>query len=223
LSIHSHKSRPKTFRAVQAPQRANGRLRVAAILEAAAAVIAEQGYEAATMAEIASRSGTQIGSLYRFFPNKESLADTIVVSARENVDTVFDQFDAGVPALSIPALADGLLVLLLDFFGRLASMRLLEAGRDWSVKREEFRSALLRRIAGTFMIYNPKLAKKCAGDMAVVILVNTKAVATQLKMPDSPPRVLDEFRDMTRLYLQNRLGASSRRSRASKRKRSERI
>ena len=94
---------------------------------------------------------------------------------------MFDQFDAGVPALSIPALADGLLVLLLDFFGRLASMRLLEAGRDWSVKREEFRSALLRRIARTFMIYNPKLAKKCAGDMAVVILVNTKAVATQLK------------------------------------------
>ena len=145
-----------------------------------------------------------------------------MVSARENVDTVFDQFDVGVPALSIPALADGLLVLLLEFFGRLASMRLLEAGRDWSVKREEFRSALLRRIARTFMIYNPKLAKKCAGDMAVVILVNTKAVATQLKMPDSPPRVLDEFRDMTRLYLQNRLGASSRRSSASKRKRSER-
>lgn len=45
-------------------------------MEAAAAVIAEKGYEGATMAEIAARSGTKIGSLYRFFPNKESLADT---------------------------------------------------------------------------------------------------------------------------------------------------
>ena len=78
------------------PQRANGKLRVAAILEAAATVIAEKGYEGATMAEIAVRSSTKIGSLYRFFPNKESLADTIVVSARENVDAVFNRFDADV-------------------------------------------------------------------------------------------------------------------------------
>jgi hypothetical protein len=40
------------------PQRANGRLRVAAILEAAADVIAEKGYEAATMAEIDARDGS---------------------------------------------------------------------------------------------------------------------------------------------------------------------
>jgi AcrR family transcriptional regulator len=99
LSIPSHKSSPKKGRAVQAPQRSNGRLRVTAILDAAATVIAEKGYEAATMAEIADRSGTKIGSLYRFFPNKESLADSIVVTARENLDTVFDKFDASMPSL----------------------------------------------------------------------------------------------------------------------------
>jgi AcrR family transcriptional regulator len=49
----------------------------------AAAVIAEKGFEGATMAEIAARSDTKIGSLYRFFPNKESLADKIVVGARK--------------------------------------------------------------------------------------------------------------------------------------------
>ena len=57
MSIHSHKSTSKKARAVKAPQRANGKLRVAAILEAAAAVIAEKGYEGATMAEIAARAG----------------------------------------------------------------------------------------------------------------------------------------------------------------------
>ena len=80
-------------------------------MEAAAAVIAEKGYDGATMAEIAARSSTKIGSLYRFFPNKESLADTIVVSARENLDAVFDRFDADVPALSVRALADDLMAL----------------------------------------------------------------------------------------------------------------
>jgi len=181
---------------------------VAAILEAAAAVIAEKGYEGATMAEIAARSSTKIGSLYRFFPNKESLADTIVVSARENLDAVFDRFDAGVNALSIRALADDLMALIFELFTRPAFMKLLDAGQDWSVKREEFRSALLQRTAQTLMIHTANLSKKAAGDIALVILLNVKAVATHQAFFDSASSVPDEFRDMTRLYLHSRLGLS---------------
>jgi len=208
LSIHSHKSSSKKTRAVQPPQRSNGKLRVAAILEAAADVIAEKGYEGATMAEIAVRSGTKIGSLYRFFPNKESIADTIVVSARENLDAVFDRFDAGVNALSIRALADHLMALIFELFTRPAFMKLLDAGQEWSVKREEFRSALLQRTAKTLMIHTPNLSKKSARDIALVILLNVKAVATHQAFFDSASSVPDEFRDMTRLYLQSRLRSS---------------
>jgi AcrR family transcriptional regulator len=205
LSISSHKSRAKKTRAVQAPQRANGKLRVAAILETAAAVIDEKGYEGATMAEIADRSGTKIGSLYRFFPNKESLADTIIVSARENLDTAFDKFDAGVNALSIRALTDHLMTLIFDLFTRPAVVKLLDSDRDWSVKREEFRNALERRIAKTLMIHAPNLSKKSAEDIAQVVLLNVKTVAKHQAYFDSTSSVPDEFRDMTRLYLQSRL------------------
>jgi AcrR family transcriptional regulator len=192
------------------PQRSNGKLRVAAILEAAAAVIAEKGYEAATMAEIAARSGTKIGSLYRFFPNKESLADTIIVSARENLDTVFDKFDAGVNALSVPALADSLVALLVEqVFTKPALMKLLDASQDWSVKREEFKSAALRRVAKTLLIHRPSLPKKSAGDIALVVLLNTKVMATQRDLRNG---ALDEFRDMTRFYLQSRLRPGKRAS-----------
>lgn len=208
MSIPSHKSSSKRTRPVKAPQRSNGKLRVAAILEAAAAVIAEKGYEGATMAEIAARSRTKIGSLYRFFPNKESLADTMVVNARENLDAVFDKFDADVSALSIRALADDLLGSLFDLTLTPALLRLLDASQDWSVKREEFRSVLLRRIAKTLTIYRPDLPKKSAADMALVIFLNRKAVAMQEELLDSAPAALNEFRDMTRLYLQNRLGSS---------------
>jgi hypothetical protein len=55
------------------------------------------------------------------------------------------------------------------------------------------------------MIHNPNLPKKSAGDIALVILLNTKAMATHQELRDS---ALDEFRDMTRLYLQSRLGSS---------------
>src|ERR1700748_451861 len=116
-------SRPNEVPQARMPQRRNGKLRVAAILKAGAAVIAEKGYEGATMAEIAARSSTKIGSLYRFFPNKESLADTIVVSARENLDAVFDRFDAKVSELSIRALADDLMALVFELFTRPAFMK----------------------------------------------------------------------------------------------------
>ena len=206
--MYSHKSSSKKARPVQAPQRANGKLRVAAILEAAAAIISEKGYEGATMAEIAARSGTKIGSLYRFFPNKESLADTIVVSARENIDAVFDRFDAGVQALSIRALADDLMALIFELFTRPAFMKLLDAGQEWSVKREEFRNALLRRVARTLMIHTPKLSKESAGDIAQVVVLNVKAVVTHQAFFDSASSTADEFRDMTRLYLEDRLRSS---------------
>jgi AcrR family transcriptional regulator len=213
LSIHSHKSSSKKGRAVQVPQRANGKLRVAAILEAAAAVINEKGYEGATMAEIAARSGTKIGSLYRFFPNKESLADTIVLSARENIDAVFDRFDGGVNALSIGALADDLMGLIFGLFNRPAFMKLLDAGQEWSVKREEFKSALQQRVAETLMIHTPNLSKKSAGDIALVVLLNVKAVATRLASFGPASGVPDEFRYMTRLYLESRLRPGKRASR----------
>jgi AcrR family transcriptional regulator len=212
LSIPSHKSSAKKLRAVQLPQRSNGKLRVAAILDAAALVIAEKGYEGATMAEFAARSGTKIGSLYRFFPNKESVADTIVVNARENIDAVFDKFDANVSALSIRALTDALMALIFELFTRPAFMKLLDAGQNWSVKREEFRSALQQRVAKTLRIHTPTLPKKSAVDIALIVLLNVKAVATHRPFDDPASSVTDEFRDMTRLYLKSKLRPGQRAS-----------
>ena len=79
--------------------------------------------------------GTKIGSLYRFFPNKQSLADTIIVNAREMLDAEFDRFDAGVASLSISALADGLMAFVLERLNKSAAKKLLEIDQDWSVRR----------------------------------------------------------------------------------------
>lgn len=47
---------------------------VEAILEAAAQVLEAQGYAAASTNHIAARAGVAIGTLYQYFPSKESLA-----------------------------------------------------------------------------------------------------------------------------------------------------
>ena len=55
------------------PRQERGERRVEAILDAAAALIAEAGVGGLTMQAIASRSGTASGSLYHFFPDRESV------------------------------------------------------------------------------------------------------------------------------------------------------
>jgi AcrR family transcriptional regulator len=52
-----------------------------AILEAAAAVFEERGYEAATIAEILERAEVTKGALYFHFPSKEALAHGILEQA----------------------------------------------------------------------------------------------------------------------------------------------
>jgi AcrR family transcriptional regulator len=59
------------------PIQQRGEQRVAGLLEAAAAIFSEVGYEAATMRDIADRAGASIGSLYQFFPNKDAVARAI--------------------------------------------------------------------------------------------------------------------------------------------------
>jgi AcrR family transcriptional regulator len=212
LSTPSHKSNAKKIRAAHLPQRANGRARVAAILQAAETVFVEKGYDSATMAEIAARSNTKIGSLYRFFPNKQSLADTIIVSTREKFDAEFDRFDATVQSLSVRVLADGLIGLVLNRLSKSAAKKLLDVDRGWSVKLEEFRDALLQRIANALMAHTPGLPKKLANDIALLIVLNVKAMVTNKEFFGSasgtPSGTEDEFREMIRLYLQSRLRGS---------------
>ena len=118
------------------PRRRPGRLRVAALLEAGAAVIAERGFEAATMAEIAARAGAPIGSLYRFFPNKEVLADALLRRFKNTIDDAFAAIDARARELSIAALVDALFALVDELRGEIRPMAaLLDAHSDWSAKR----------------------------------------------------------------------------------------
>src|ERR1700722_15467638 len=115
--MDSKKSRTNLRRSARKPIRRRGMLRVASLMEAAAAVIAERGFESATMAEIAARAGAQIGSLYRFFPNKEALADTLIVRYRELIDEAFGKIEGQAASMSVNDLADSLVDFLVELHG----------------------------------------------------------------------------------------------------------
>jgi AcrR family transcriptional regulator len=207
--MHSNKSRAIKQRIALQPQRSHGKLRVAALLEAGADVIAEKGFQAATMTEIAAKAGAPIGSLYRFFPSKEILADALVQRYGELVDEVFDKINNQIKSLSTEALAEALLNIMADVHREKRAIRaLLEAQPDSWAKREEFRNAMRRRVAKTLTLRNPKLDPKLARDMAVVVIQNMKTVGAlnQDLRGDALSGALVELREMTRLYLEAKLG-----------------
>ena len=172
------------------------------MLEAAASVIAEKGFEAATMTEIASRAGALVGSLYHFFPNKEVLADALIDRYRGIIDEAFARIDSRAASTPIRSLADALVDMLVEIQGESKAMRaLLEARAEFSAKRQDFRDDALRHIAGTLRLRSPQLAAETARAMAVVLLNNMKA----MKELVADEGAAAELRHMTRVYLKSKL------------------
>jgi len=73
------------------PSQKRGKDRVEKILEAAAAVFDEVGYEAATTHQIAAKAGTAVGSLYQFFPDKATIFNTMELRHVERVKAMWAQ------------------------------------------------------------------------------------------------------------------------------------
>src|SRR5262245_5731496 len=68
-------SRPKRRRE---PSQQRSQVTVTAILDAAARVFDERGFETGTTNHVAQKAGVSIGSLYEYFPNKDSLVVALV-------------------------------------------------------------------------------------------------------------------------------------------------
>jgi AcrR family transcriptional regulator len=93
---------------------------VEAIEQAAAEMFAAHGYAHTTTNKIAERAGVSVGSLYQYFPNKDSLLARLWYRHHEEVHQVVE---AGLERLADPSvpLEDGirrLLVELLDLHRR---------------------------------------------------------------------------------------------------------
>jgi AcrR family transcriptional regulator len=79
---------PKTAELCQRqPQQDRGQRRVECVLDAAAALIASGGIAAVTMQAIGKRSCTSAGSLYHFFPDRQSVLRAL---ATRHVNTLRD-------------------------------------------------------------------------------------------------------------------------------------
>ncbi len=73
----------------KSPKQRRSRELVERLLEATAATLAERGLDDTTTNHIAERAGVSIGSLYQYFPDKESLLEALMERVGEQVTKVF--------------------------------------------------------------------------------------------------------------------------------------
>src|SRR3954454_149059 len=73
--------------------------RVQRMLDAAAALLDEVGYDATTTSLIASRAGVSVGSLYQFFPDRRAVLQALAVRSFERFAGVLTgRIEAAPPA-----------------------------------------------------------------------------------------------------------------------------
>lgn len=159
------------------------------------------------MAEIAARAGAKIGSLYRFFPNKEAVADTLV---QRHIAVLEDECAAlAKRAATLPpdVLADVLIELLVTLHPRVKSLSaLMEARTDKMEIRDRARGHAIAGIAAALRVCAPGLDEALARDIAAVVL-NTMKILRGMLAKDAPATLgaPEELRRMNRLYLSDRL------------------
>ena len=190
------------------PKRERGKLRVAALMDAGAAVIAERGYGAATMTEIAARAGASIGSLYQFFPSKEVLAEALLKRYGERMASALDAVVARADGASPQAISEGLISVMTDLKAdRAAALVLLDARDESKTARQKLREIMLSRIERVLVLAAPRLAAGKAQTMSVMLLYMLKAIPPLLAENGAKAAQLrDEARDAMQLYIGNGIG-----------------
>ncbi len=181
------------------PTQSRSRVTVEVILEAAAHILATKGYEAFTTNRVAERAGVSIGSLYQYFPNKQSL---LVALHARHLDEITANGAAIVSVMEKHSLSEAITLLIRTIVAsHVASDRLHQAVAaetpDSLIKASM--PELIRRLLDS---YRPILNVEDPDLAAYIISVTIKAVVHGA-LHDRPDDLRDGRieKDLARLLL----------------------
>ena len=155
------------------------------------------------MAEIDAWADAKIGSLYRFFPNKDAVAEALMSQYSEALRAEFDAIHVQAADATPQDLADILIDLLVKRHPQTrAFAALMDSRANWTEVRQQLRAQTLADIKTALTTCAPDLDDKEAEDVATVVLNNMKTMVG-MAMNDAPttPGAPDQLRLMNRLYL----------------------
>ena len=186
------------------PTRQRGERRVKALLEAAELVFADRGYGAASMNAIADRASAPIGSLYQFFPSKESLAEALIRRYTDEIIAAWRGIE--LPIATSDHLARFALILAhktLDSIGTQLAFATLDDAQFQLGSYAEAYGRLSEELSAVVLHVEPRLPKRTLGRLGRTVLELLKAAyALERQKIDPPSIVREEIAGIIHGYLQ---------------------
>jgi AcrR family transcriptional regulator len=192
------------------PQQTRSQQRVDLILETASLLFSEVGYEAVTTNAIAERADISIGSLYRYFPDKEAIMRALTRRYFDRMRELYDEvFTPDAVYLPLPVLLDRLIDPFVELHSSYPGFKAILFGVDVSdevaAAAAELEDMTLERIEGFVRISAPQLDEERAH---IVALLCKASVKSALSLMDQSPdvetqaKVTAEVKRMLQAYLE---------------------
>jgi AcrR family transcriptional regulator len=201
------------------PSQRRSQVTVAAILDAAARVFEERGFDAGTTNRVAEKAGVSIGSLYEYFPNKDALLVAVVERELERERSTLLAILA--PAASERGLAAQLFAFvetLVELHARRPALHQILEQADHPPAAHacvlRFEESLAHALAESLRGARPSL--RDADTAAHLIVQTSESLAHRFVLRGIHDLDRAEFvRELTRLLLGYALGAPAPRPRSA--------
>lgn len=190
-------------------RQARGKQRMAEILDAALALFAEVGYEAASTNAIAARAGISPGSLYQFFANKEAIAEALsarLVESFRGAHASAFHID-GAADLPLDDLLDRMIDPLIAFNLTNPGAKALFSNTDMPAQlaaaTRPLQAAVLGRVASVIAARAPSLSTEDRMRSATVAVQIVKALMPPIVAAEGAERsaLIRELKRAMRGYL----------------------
>lgn len=207
MNMRASSSSSSSVRA--APQQERSARRLAGFLQAAAELFAETGFDATTMQAIADRSASSIGALYNYFPDKQSVAATLLSRYAEELQWRLQSVMEHSEKLSTVQFAGAFIDCIIEFAQERPAYLNLHTAPIRFRRNPAARKALRSIVANAFRTKNPALSSEralLAANVAVQIVKGMINLYLESE-PKTKALVVAEFRKVLSSYLGEVLSA----------------
>lgn len=182
--------------------------RIEAILVAAEQIFLSGGYEPATMTDVSAVSKTSPGGLYRYFPDKASIARALLARYDDQVERRWIPILASADRTSVEALVEALLGEIAAFSAECPVFLVLVKAPIKYRRDNEARKGLRTRLSDAFVAINGSL------DLSVALVISNIFVETVKGMlsilsevsEDVRPTIVAHYERLLGSYLKDALG-----------------
>jgi len=210
----SHSSSIQSLSLRRQPKQQRGKERVEKILDAAAAVFNEVGYDTATTHLIAAKAGTAIGSLYQFFPDKAAIFKAMELRHTECVKAMYAQVNAsGIVQLPLRQMINALVTAVAEIFEQPVSqvmfVQFYSARELFQLIDESMTQEAINFMAELLTQRNPALSQKQCSLLAEVCVHSSNAVmlsALRSCDPQHRQQLTQQIEDLLVSYLEPHIG-----------------